>query len=126
MLSLQDSITTDPSLIKCAWDHPILKSFMENNHAWHTTDGRMGLFSLCLRLSPYMWVPVRHELFRQAQEILPSVFLKFTDNNKLAREAKLVFDELSARSLEWQIEAYQDGVLKSMDLKTYHMDNIDH
>lgn len=114
MLTLEDYNQTLPELIKMAHNHPILTDFMHHNHAWYQHDNRQGEFLLSLRVSPHVWAPVRWELEKEAQQILPSVFKKYSMSNICHRRVEIVYDDKSARSLEWQIDALQrhlfDGI----------------
>lgn len=105
MLTVEDYNETLPELIKLAHNHVILSDFMHHNHTCCKHDNRKGEFILSLRISPHVWAPVRWELEAEANQFLPIAFKEFSQSNQAQRRVEMLYDDKSARSLEWQIDA---------------------
>ena len=105
MLTVEDYHNTLPELIKITHEHMILSDFMHHNHVCCKHDNLKGQFLLSLRISPHVWAPVRWELENQANQLLPTAFKQFCQSDQSQRRVEMLYDDKSARSLDWQIDA---------------------
>ena len=116
MATLEDHEETNEALIKLAWEFPILTDFMKHNHVFFKHDHRLGEFILSLRISPHAWAPVRWQLEKEALRILPEVFKSFSQSSQCQRRVEMIYDDKSARSLEWQLDALKRNILKDIPM----------
>lgn len=107
---------TPSDMIPLASQHVVLKDFMEHNHCYAENDNQTGYFIFGLRIHPDLWYPVKERLRLQAQIILPKVFDKYTKSHSAPRKVFFFINPLSARSLEWQERAYEDGLFHDLEL----------
>lgn len=112
--TFEDHIETDPKLIEEAEHLPLLQDFMKHNHACVAIDTLNNTFCFVIRISEYVWTPVRNEIYKQALQLLPRLFNKYSHSKTCNREVKLRFDTHSGRSLEWQNKALECGRLDNI------------
>lgn len=120
MATVEDHHETLPDLIKLATSHYILHDFMNHNHVVFHNDNRLGKFLLTLRVSPHVWAPVRWELEKEAIQILPEVYARYSTSPSVPHNVEFFYDDKSGRSLDWQIDAMKRHLFDGIPMLVKH------